>query len=431
MSSTAYTSVINNDPYCCNTAWDGVCQNAYDQLSTSCTTPACDVVPPPCVNVNDLAYSTVVVNDPYCCNTGWDGVCQNAYDQLSTSCITPVCDVVPPPCVNVNGSAYTTVVANDPYCCNTGWDGVCQNAYDQLSTSCTTPECDVVPPSCVNLNDSAYALVIANDPYCCNTAWDEYCANAYDQLSHSCKLKLTSRALLDGAYVPASGIMRDDLRGQGLIPLSQPYSTAPFNYAGTETIEASVLDVTGNDAVVDWVLVELRDAATPSTVVIKRAVLIQRDGDIVDVDGTEAVRFSEVPIGTYYLSVLHRNHLGVMTADPYALNFQPSALIDLSAATTATYGSNARRSQAGIMTFWGGNANANMSISYSGSNNDRTAVLNTLGAGIFLSPLAGYDNADVNMNGVVSYSGSNNDRTFILNTLGAGTFLMPIVIQIP
>jgi hypothetical protein len=244
-------------------------------------------------------------------------------------------------------------------------------------------------------------------------------------------LLLTMRGFLDGAYVAASGTMRDDLRSLGHVPLAQPYSMAPFSYSGTETILPAVLSLAGNDAIVDWVLLELRDASNPATVVVRRAALIQRDGDIVDVEGTGAVRFTNVPPGNYHLAISHRNHHGVMTAASYALNGQPSPLVDLSSGSVATYGTNARRNQGGTMTLWGGNANSNLLVSYSGSNNDRTNILNTLGAGTFLSPLAGYHNADVNMNGVVSYSGSNNDRTFVLNTLGATTFLVPIVVQMP
>lgn len=82
-NNACYNTVITNDSYCCNTFWDGICQNAYD---------ACMLVPPPpppCVVApvpNNACYNTVITNDSYCCNTAWDVVCQNAYD----ACMGPV-----------------------------------------------------------------------------------------------------------------------------------------------------------------------------------------------------------------------------------------------------------------------------------------------------------------------------------------------------
>jgi hypothetical protein len=246
-------------------------------------------------------------------------------------------------------------------------------------------------------------------------------------------VEVTSSVFLDGAYVAADGLMRDDLRTNGYIPATQPYGAAPWSYAGTESIGAGVLTVTGSDAIVDWVLLELRDDTTNTLVIARRAALVQRDGDIVDMDGLSPVKFDEVMPANYYLAVRHRNHLGVMTAATYALSQIPTD-IDLTVSTTTTFGTNARRSVAGTfpaMTMWTGNANSNTLVNYSGSANDRTAILNFLGAATFLTPQAGYNSQDVNMNGVVTYSGSNNDRTTLLNSLGASTFLTPIVEQLP
>lgn len=242
-----------------------------------------------------------------------------------------------------------------------------------------------------------------------------------------------SRVMLDGAYNATTGLMRDDLRNAGLIPTGHPYAGAPWNHAGTETLNAGVLAVTGNEAIVDWVLLELRDPGTPTTIISSRAALVQRDGDIVDMDGVSEVKFTGVVAANYHLVVKHRNHLGVMSASSYPLSDIPT-LIDLTLSSTTTYGTNARRSVTGTfpaMTMWTGNANSNTLVNYSGSANDRTAILNVLGAATFLSPLNGYNAADVNMNGTVTYSGSNNDRTTLLNSLGASTFLTPIVQQLP
>lgn len=81
----------------------------------------------------------------------------------------------------------------------------------------------------------------------------------------------------------------------------------------------TVLAITGNDAVVDWVLLELRAVGSPSTVAASRSALAQRDGDVVDTDGTSPVAFAIAP-GDSHIAVLHRNHLGCMTSNPVALS---------------------------------------------------------------------------------------------------------------
>jgi transforming growth factor-beta-induced protein len=193
-SSAAYTTVIDNDPFCCNNSWDFICQNAYDALSGSCTGgpgPTCTAVAPPCVDLLSTAYTSVVLNDPFCCNTSWDLSCQNAYDALSSTCTGGGgdCAAIPPACVITGSTAYSNVIASDPFCCDTQWDFACQDAYDALSTSCNGGgggDCPIAPPACVDTESSAYASVIAGDPFCCDFGWDLLCQGDYDALSSTC-----------------------------------------------------------------------------------------------------------------------------------------------------------------------------------------------------------------------------------------------------
>ena len=75
---------------------------------------------------------------------------------------------------------------------------------------------------------------------------------------------------------------------------------------------------TGINAVVDWVVLELRDPASPNIVLASRAALLLSDSNIVDMDGVSPVRFT-MPSGMYHVAVRHRNHLAVMTATPVSL----------------------------------------------------------------------------------------------------------------
>lgn len=241
----------------------------------------------------------------------------------------------------------------------------------------------------------------------------QICANVY--------VDVAAKAFLDGAYNSGTGLMNENLRTLSLIPSGHPYGGSPFNHAGTETVASGVLSVTGNNAIVDWVLLELRNSASPSSIVAKRAALIQRDGDIVDLDGISPVRFTNMASSNYYVAVRHRNHLGVMTASTRALS-STSTAINFTLAGTTTYGTNARRTVGGVMTMWGGNANSNGNVRWFGLANDQSVVLSTVGA---TTPTATLNNtyhiADVNMNGNVRWFGLTNDQAFILTTVGATT----------
>lgn len=223
-------------------------------------------------------------------------------------------------------------------------------------------------------------------------------------------------ALLDGPYDQMTGLMNDNLRATGLIPGSQPYAAAPFNHAGTETVDPSVLLVTGDDAIVDWVLLELRDHSDPASITFSRAALVQRDGDVVDVDGTSAVTFSNVLPGSYHVAVRHRNHFGAMTATSLPLNHIATP-IDLTTAATMIYGFDARKDVGGAMLLWGANALPDGQLKYTGTQNDRDPILVKIGGLIPTAINTGYHVEDVNMNGFVSYAGANNDRDPILVNL--------------
>jgi hypothetical protein len=235
--------------------------------------------------------------------------------------------------------------------------------------------------------------------------------------------------------------MKDDLRTANLIPNAQPYGGAQytdFNYMGTETIGAGVLSVTGNNAIVDWVILELRSPSSPATVVARKAALVQRDGDVVEAsDGVSAVVFIGAPAGNYYVAVKHRNHLGVMTSAPIALNGSTGVSINFTSAATGNYqlsGSNgttyAQRTVAnGKRALWEGNMGSNNNtgnqVRYQGTDADSDEpyfkVLLDPG-NILVIPnyiVNGYDRADANLDGKVIYQGADSDSDIVFfNVLG-------------
>ncbi len=112
--------------------------------------------------------------------------------------------------------------------------------------------------------------------------------------------------------------MNTDLNGnpelvEGL-PFTQPYNTSPWYYTGTE----SVLSIPGPD-IVDWILVELRDAtsvdqATGSTIIAQQAAFIKNDGQLIDTNGNPVINFPALSVSdSLYVVIYQRNHISVIS----------------------------------------------------------------------------------------------------------------------
>ncbi len=232
--------------------------------------------------------------------------------------------------------------------------------------------------------------------------------------------KLGFIAALSGPYVQATGLMGDGLRIGAVIPLTEPYTGLGFTITGYQsirTIPQSILSVTGNNAIVDWVWVELRDVTTSTTVVVARPALLQRDGDVVELDGVKPLAMGAAN-GSYKVVLRHRNHLGVMTAANIALS-GTATTVNLKLASTATYGTEARQDVGGTMVLWSGNVTPGNSVKYTGSGNDRDPIIAYVGGSTPNNSVAGYRPEDVNLDGIIRYTGSGNDRDPILVNVGS------------
>ncbi|QMW01778.1 hypothetical protein H3H32_28100 [Spirosoma foliorum] len=243
------------------------------------------------------------------------------------------------------------------------------------------------------------------------------------------------KVFLGGAYNSTTSLMRDDLRTKNLLPLIEPYSTpvlvgSGFTHVGgggNEATTASVLSTTGNNAIVDWVFVELRNPASASVVVATRSALVQRDGDVVDIDGVSPLTFT-VGAGSYYVSIRHRNHLGVMTQNTVALS-STAVTVDFISTATPTYGTLAQQTISTNRVLWPGNTSgvegtsAKRQVIYQGSNNDLGAVFSQVlleGGNTSTLPtyiVQRYLTGDVNLDGEVRYQGAGNDLQTIFTTV--------------
>ena len=247
-------------------------------------------------------------------------------------------------------------------------------------------------------------------------------------------IPLYVKAILQGPSLSSGAAMHDSLRTQLLLPQVEPYRNTGYtsvNNTDIETARVGIFDSTGSKAIVDWVWLELRNASNPLSVVATRSALIRTDGMVTDVDGVSPVLFNNVASGNYYVVIRHRNHLGVMTASPLALNSQSNSVVDFTSTSLATYGTNAQRTFNGKRQMWAGDINKDGFIRYNGTANDKNAILSIVGMANPNVIISGYNIGDANMDGKVKYNGARNDKNAILANIGTATPNNVITEQLP
>ena len=167
---------------------------------------------------------------------------------------------------------------------------------------------------------------------------------------------------------------------------------------------------------VDWVLVQLRDAVNPGNILETRSALLLRNGAVVSSSGSGPLVFG-YSSGSYHIAVKHRNHLGAMTSQAVAFNGS-LITIDFRSTGTSTWGTDAQKTIGAVRALWAGNTNGDDEMKYTGSGNDRDPILVRIGGVIPTNTVTGYYLEDCNLNGVVKYTGTSNDRDPILVNIG-------------
>lgn len=213
-------------------------------------------------------------------------------------------------------------------------------------------------------------------------------------------IKIQAKVFLEGPYKTTDGMMTDALTTRtptfsSLIPTTEPYTSLGFTHhgGGGEMTTNSVLQATGPDAIVDWIFLELRNKANPALVLYTRSALLQRDGDIVDVDGVSPVTFTGAPNDDYYFAVKHRNHLGFRPLSTVTLNATPITL-NFTNNSITLYGTRPALKEivTGVYGMYAGDANHN-------------GVINSVDKNSVWRPQNGsinYFGADFNLNGAVN-----------------------------
>jgi len=294
----------------------------------------------------------------------------------------------------------------------------------------------------------------------CDDNTDQACMEAtlhllvFDDISVSLRVYLQGALMQNGgamSNITGRPLMRDDLRnspftGLNYIPVLDPYSISADPYVSVpsqydkigpgllaENLEIldslSVFSVTGDNAIVDWVHVELRSKEDPTVPIATRSGLLQRDGDVVDLDGVSNLRFNAVNVDSFYVVVKHRSHLGVMSQ-----KVARTDMVDFTSPTYPVYNFGVKGlndftglSQnvnviSGYAALWAGDFDSNGIVKFTNPDDDQNVLFIDV---LFTSPdfLINYDQAfgyltgDFNMNSKTKYTNPNDDTNYLFSQI--------------
>jgi hypothetical protein len=195
-------------------------------------------------------------------------------------------------------------------------------------------------------------------------------------------LQISSKIWLEGSMNTTQTGMISKL--DDVIPLVHPYSPI-YGYGGTEALTQVPAGM------IDWVMIQLRDPNNPTVILSERAALLMESGFVVDLDGQTPVDFGDMSDGMYYVSVLHRNHLAVISNTSIEVS-NGLGVHDFTAGNAMGVES-VKQLTSGQYALWCGDLNADGVIDAS----DRSIAWN-------MRNTVGYVQADANMDGVVDAS---------------------------
>jgi len=204
-------AVCAQDPFCCNTQWDGICAN----IAASLEVCDCGSPPPPPPTPCELAgYSPECCDkvcglDPFCCEVLWDDICEGLAKANETC--TP-----PPPQTPCEIEGYSPeccdkVCGLDPFCCEVLWDDICEGLA-KANETCNPPP-PPTPCELAGYSPECCEKICALDPFCCLFGWDSLCQSAA-QANETCtppppplkgSLVLTAEDCQDDAFPDIDG----------------------------------------------------------------------------------------------------------------------------------------------------------------------------------------------------------------------------------
>ncbi len=218
-----------------------------------------------------------------------------------------------------------------------------------------------------------------------------------------------------GEFNPAGCSILQTPAGSG--GSGQGYQSA----GNTGILDTVLLDEGNEEAIVDWVLLELRNPEDEKKIVAYATGVVKSNGRIVSETGEETIVFPDAIEGNYLVAVRHRNHLSMMTDVPFYLTTMNTPEIDFTDLSLPVRGGNAAgRIHNGMRTLWPGDFNGDGKVVYQGPFNDvfylfsRVIADSTNSNQLANFIIEGYDSHDLNMDGKVIYQGPQNDRSTLL-----------------
>ena len=224
-----------------------------------------------------------------------------------------------------------------------------------------------------------------------------------------------------------------------LVPSYQPFATGLSPKFDTIPNPATVFAVTGSEAIVDWVYVELRAKNNNKNIIATRTGLLQRDGDIVDLDGIHGLRFPGIAVDDYFVVIRHFRHLGAMTNNAQT----PTKLFEMVDFTSASLPlfdhGNTHPVYTGVnfaglamnegvvsgyRALWAGDFDGNGKIKVDGNDSDLNTLL--FGVNFHSSNLLtsanfdfayGYLPGDFDMNGKAKFDNPSDDKNMLYTQL--------------
>nr|WP_295931511.1 hypothetical protein [uncultured Dyadobacter sp.] len=220
-------------------------------------------------------------------------------------------------------------------------------------------------------------------------------------------VRLNVKVALQGAMSSSGTVMRNDLqvsKSGGLLPTADPYHSGK--------VHPDINDVNAvAGAIVDWIQVEIRDAANSATVLESKSLLVKTNGSIVDIDGS--VPSFKPQSGSVRVILKHRNHLAI--ASRVLTKFSDGQVdYDFTTAFAQAYNDGTVPAQMRLVNGIWCMQNGDVVQNYIVNNQDITQTRNAFNQGMFNV----YSSRDLNMNGLID----NTDITTQRNRFNAGLF---------
>ncbi len=472
-SVTTYTGVDSN------TAGDQV--TLHTLANDKCVnTRSCSIDPSTVTIVDDANHGTTSIdangNIQYTPSAGFVGIDTLTYEICVTGEPTNCSQATQ--IITVNDlTAENTVYAADNFI----WTMKETNVSENLTNNAGDAESDGISispvgsvGSTISVTGGAYYITsggeltfIPNDGFVgsteisytvCDDNVEQACQDAtvhilvFDDLTVKMRVYLESTLLDNSNATTPEGLplMRDDLRsspftGLNYIPDFNPYKrphyelldyTTHYTHVGPglsiendSIVDPNVFNVTGRNAIVDWIFVELRSKNDMTDVIATRCGLLQRDGDVVDIDGVSDLRFKGINVDSFYVAIKHRTHLGVMTmlqSNGDVIDFT-STSIDLFNYGTTKVGrpdytnlSANEMIKPGYRALWGGDFDCNGIVKFTNPDDDQNFLFfevllhpSNVGGNINYDFAYGYYNGDYNMNSKAKFINPEDDLNYL------------------